>query len=119
MPAVSLGGAFKARSHEKVSTLTSAIGFTSTKYEYNPSTETPSTRVLQAEEVTITVETADIRWTCDGTTPTVTSGTALGHIASAGDVITLTGYDNIKNFKAINAVGASGATLRATFWFQQ
>jgi hypothetical protein len=121
MAIVYTNGVLKARTHEKVSTLTSSIGFASTSYDVSGALtgSDANFKLLNAEEAVITVETADIRWTIDGTVPTVTAGTALGHLASAGDVITISGYENIKAFRAINAVAASGSTLRATFMFRQ
>jgi hypothetical protein len=118
MAVIKTGGILRARAHEKVATLTSSTGLTSTNYILADPTGKLDKANL-ADEVVVTVETADIRWTMDGTVPTVTAGTGLGHIASAGDVITITGHEQIKAFRAINAVDASGANLRVTFLFRR
>ena len=117
MASVQVNGTLRARDHESITTLTSSTGLTSTKYVKESTANDPFSRIRHAVEVVITVEVADIRWTIDGTVPTVSAGTGLGHIASLGDDITITGHDNIKNFRAINAVAANGAALRITYFF--
>jgi len=102
---------------EEVATLTSSTGFTESLYAKVPTTNGEYAPTRWAKRALITVETADIRWTCDGTTPTVTSGTGVGHLASAADAIRLIGTSNIQRFRAINAVASSGSKLRATFFY--
>ena len=63
-----------------------------------------------AKAATLTVETAQIRWTCDGTTPTTTVGNPM----DAGDSIVISGAQNIKQFRAIRTGGTSGS-LNVTF----
>jgi hypothetical protein len=125
MAVIQIGGVLTARAHEKVTDLSSSAGFSAASYalttDVNSSSATTKVDTRpKAEEVIVTVETADIRWTIDGTTPVVTAtSNGTGHIASAGDVLTITGYDNIRRFRAINAVAASGAMLKATFMFRR
>lgn len=122
MAVVYTSGVLKARKHEKITTLTSATGLTSTNYSIDGPVgpDAKARKQLQAEEAIVTVEVADIRWTIDGTTPVVTAtSNGVGHLASAGDVLTITGAENIANFKAINAVNAAGSFIRATFLFRQ
>ena len=119
MAVIHVNGVLKARKHEKSASLTASTGFTSTNYDVTNVVGSNYFKTVYAEEVVVTIESNDVRWTVDGTTPTVTAGTALGHLASAGDVLTITGYENIKNFSAINAVAGSAATFRATFFFRQ
>ena len=91
--------------HESITVSTTAIGFTA-------ATITPSTAaapVPPAAFALATVETDQIRWTADGTTPTST----VGHLANAGDVIELHGYENVRNFRAIRVT--TDATLKASF----
>lgn len=118
--ASTVNGPRLAYAHEKITTLTSATSLTASTYNVARSAQSGGydsfDRTKRPLEAHITVETADIRWTADGTTPTVTAGTALGHIASAGDIITLIGYNNIANFKAINAVASSGSAIRVTYF---
>ncbi len=56
----------------------------------------------------VTLDTADIRYTVDGTTPTATSG----HAMVVGDKLWL-GYKEMRNFKAIRSGGSDGK-IRAT-----
>jgi len=53
----------------------------------------------------VQVETDSIRYRTDGTAPTSTDGT----LAYPGQVIEITEYEQLKNFKAIQADVASGA----------
>lgn len=50
------------------------------------------------------LETAEIRYTIDGTTVTTTVGT----IMSINDIVVLTGNDVLQNFRAIRTGGSSG-----------
>ena len=64
----------------------------------------------------ITVETAAIKFTTDGTLPTATSGTNYGHQMDAGQSYVIRGYKNIRKFKCINAVASNGAILKYTLF---
>lgn len=64
-----------------------------------------------AQFATITVETAAIRFTLDGTAPV---GGSLGHLVQAGQTIELYGPDQIAGFKAIRDTGVSAA-IEATY----
>jgi len=98
-----IAGIYKPYAYEAITVADTAIGLTSAKYMNSNTTEVRASRVM------ITVETAQVRYTYDGTTPT----SSVGHILNVNDVLTLVGDDAIKNFKAIR-VSASGA-LKATF----
>ena len=65
---------------------------------------------IPADHAFLTVETAQIRFTYDGTAPTTT----LGHLAEPGDVIKLDSAQSIKNFLAIRTGGVSGI-LQVTY----
>lgn len=52
----------------------------------------------------ISVETAPIRFTVDGTPPTIT----LGHLVSPNDVIRIDSAEDIAAFRAIRATATSG-----------
>ena len=60
----------------------------------------------------ITVETADIRFTEDGTLAGTTAASGMGHLMVVGQSYVVRGAYNIKNFSAINAVNASGSVLK-------
>lgn len=116
MATTHVNGPRLAYASERLGTLTSSTGLTAANYKQAVTTTSAAVDLQRlAEEALITVETADIRYTTDGTTPTTTATTAIGHLASAGTVISLVGYQNIKNFRAINAVASSGAAVYATF----
>ena len=65
----------------------------------------------KASEAQLSVETAQIRYTVDGTAPTTT----VGHIANDGDILVITGQQNLTKFKAIRT-GATSATLTVTYY---
>ena len=67
----------------------------------------------KAGNATITIETASIRGTFDGTAPV--DATSTGHVFAAGTVITLESYTQIQKFKAVR-VGGSDATINVTYW---
>lgn len=58
----------------------------------------------------ITVETAEIRFTTDGTAPTAT----VGHKVGPGYVIELDSSEDIVAFRAIR-VGSTSAVIQATY----
>lgn len=62
-----------------------------------------------AKKALITVETAPMRWRCDDD-PTST----VGHLLQPGDVLTLIGSANIRNFKAIRT-GATSAKISVSY----
>lgn len=63
-----------------------------------------------AQAATITVETAQIRWTKDGTAPTSTTG----HLANVGAIIFLDNAGDLWRFRAIRT-GATSGVLQATY----
>jgi hypothetical protein len=65
----------------------------------------------QAVSALLSLETAEIRYTLDGTVPT----TAVGHIMSAGQSMTLVNQHQLANFQAIRTGGTSGA-LKVTYF---
>jgi CO dehydrogenase/acetyl-CoA synthase alpha subunit len=58
----------------------------------------------------MTLETAQIRFTIDGTAPTTT----VGHILDIGDILKLDSAEDIAAFRAIRTGGTSGS-LRCTY----
>ena len=98
---------------ETIATTTSSIGFTSALIA--PTTGTFAGK--KARAAIISVETADIRFTIDGTTPTVTAGTGAGHLLPIGSSFIINGESNVENFRCINAVASSGAKVKCTLLF--
>ena len=86
---------------ETVTVAGTAIGGTAGTYV--PATYGPACRAF------MTVETASLRWRCDGTAPTAT----VGHLAVAGDSIEIEGIANVANFKAIKVT--DNATLQISY----
>lgn len=73
---------------------------------------------LQPLNALVTVRTASILFTLDGTTPTTLASTAnWGHQADAGQSFVLSSIEEIKQFKAINSVNGNGAVVFATFYY--
>jgi len=65
----------------------------------------------------ITVEDFGLNFTLDGTTPTVTAGTSAGHLMASGTSYVIRGYSNIKKFRCINAVNASGVITKYSMFY--
>lgn len=63
-----------------------------------------------AKAATITVESAQMRWTKDGTAPTTT----VGHLANVGTVIQLDNGNDLSKFRAIRT-GSTSADLHVTY----
>lgn len=93
-----------AYTHESITVADTAIGLTAANIAL-----ATSLHGRNVKQVTMTVETAQIRCCWDGTTPTTT----VGHIRNIGDVIELDGADAAK-FLAIRTGGTSGV-LKCTF----
>lgn len=111
-----INGAKIPYAYEKITATTASVGFTDSNIKQSVSTNAPFGVERVANEVLVTVETAAIRATFDGTTPTVTAGTGAGHLFDVGATFVITGYEAISKFRCINAVASSGAVVRATFW---
>ena len=92
-----------AYDHESIAVADTAVGLTAAKIALAASRFN-----LPLKKVVVTVETAPIRVTWDGTTPT----SSVGHTLNIGDLIELDASDAQK-FRAIR-VSASG-NIRATY----
>lgn len=91
-----------------------------TAYDFEKLTVSSTAQVLSASkylvsgerkatQAIITVEDDAIRFRMDGTAPTA----AIGHKLAVGSSVTLDGYDNIKNFKAIRVT--NDATIHVSY----
>lgn len=83
------------------------VGLTAAKLRPIPGSDGA---LKECKRVIMTVETAAMRYTYDGTAPT----TSLGHLVNAGDIIVLLGQPSLDNFRAIRTGGTS-ADLRVTY----
>jgi hypothetical protein len=104
----------EAGNYETLSSITAATGFTLSKLN---TTAIEGLKGLRCRAVLITVETASIVFTEDGTTPTTTTLGGTGHLLIPGEAKIITGQGNVKNFLCINAAAGSGATVHCTFYF--
>lgn len=84
-----------------VKTLTAAT------YVSKPTTAAPT---RSAQFATISVESNPLRYRLDGTDPDASTG----HLLAAGDVLFLSSYDDIANFKAIRQ-GGSDSTIMVSY----
>ncbi len=64
-----------------------------------------------AREAFLTLETAQIRWTINGTAPTA----LVGHLLEVGQTLTLKDQSEIANFKGFRTGGTSGV-LKVTYF---
>ena len=72
---------------------------------------------VRASAAFASVETADVRCTFNGTTPTTTAGGSVGHLFLSGTFINILENSDVKGFKCINAVDGSGAVVKVTIEF--
>lgn len=86
--------------------VTNAGVVTLTAATYGNHAATGDNRV-PARSAVITLETGNIRYTTDGTTPTTTA-TGVGHLATPVTTVTLEGLAEIKNFKMIAETVTAG-----------
>lgn len=81
---------------EQLTVATSSVGFTSSKISPNG--------LPEATRAYCRLETAEIRFTTDGTVPT----TLIGTILSISDILEVNGHDQLMQFRAIRTGGSSG-----------
>ena len=94
--------------YEAITVADSAIGFTQGKIVPGSG----SYEGMSAQEVYCTLETAAIRFTIDGTTPT----TSVGHLLNTGDTLKLSNPNMIQNFSAIRTASTNGS-LKVSYMF--
>lgn len=88
---------------EQVTVANASIGLTASKI--SPAATGGAAGSIQPTTASCRLETAEIRYTLDGTTtPTTTVGTQL----ETNDSLTITGHDLMANFRAIRTTGTSG-----------
>ena len=113
MANVTLNSPLKACDHASltVDATVGGVGFASADLSSRPTVNDPYDPVRYVSEVFCTLETAQIRYTLDGTAPTTT----VGHLLEIGDTLTIQGRDNIVRFRAIRT-GSTSGTIMATFF---
>ncbi len=90
-----------------------ATGFTTSKISKSTGTWTGQ----RATGAFITVEDNSINFTLDGSTPTQTGGTNVGHRLDAGQSRYIAGAQNVANFRCIDRTAGSAATVKATYFY--
>lgn len=90
---------------EQITVAAASIGFTTAKIDGQNGSHPQATIAVCRNE------TAEIRYTTDGTTPTSSVGTLL----EIGDYLGLTGNDQLTNFRAIRT-GSTSAKLNCTYY---
>jgi len=93
-------------SYEAITVSSTAVGFS--EGEKNPTTGLGKGQ--QVKEIFATVETDQIRYTVDGTTPT----DAVGHLVSAGQSISIKNVNAIQNFEMIRVT--TDASVKITYF---
>ena len=99
---IAISHTYGAGGYEAITVADTAIGFTAAKLL------TTTKKIARA--VFCTLETAQIRFTIDGTTPT----TSIGHLLEIGQTLTLENVADLTNFRAIRT-GSSSGSLRVTY----
>ena len=107
------------RVFERIATLTSSTGLTAATYDVSITSGTTGEfdRIRHPSKALVQCEGFTIKWTVDGTTPTVTAGTNIGFLAAVGDFIEIEGYENIAKFRCINAVASSGSSIQVAYFY--
>jgi len=93
-----------AYANESITVADTAIGFMAAKIDLSTSLYGRSVK-----RVLVTIETAPIRFTADGTAPT----SSIGHLLNIGDVLICDGSD-ARKFRAIRAGSVSGV-IKCTY----
>lgn len=65
----------------------------------------------------IMAKTASVTFTLSGAVPTLAAGTDIGIPLPTNSYYMVEGFDNVKNFQAINTVNASGGVLRTILFY--
>lgn len=104
---------------EKLSTtLTSSVGLTATKYtKTGGSLCRDASAACTARAALISVETAAVRCTFDGSTAVVTGASQTGHLLNSGDSYVVRGATNVSQVRCINAVASNGAVMMISYYW--
>jgi hypothetical protein len=97
-----IAGLFQAFAHEKLTCSGAVQGFTAGTMN--------ATNKRKAVRAVVTIEDAPVRYNWDGSVPTASAG----HLANAGDVLIVLGYDALANFQIIKQ-GATTAYAMVTY----
>jgi hypothetical protein len=112
MSDVAFFGKLDQYARERITVSTTAVGFTTSTLEnWQTHTENQVAKDHKASVVLITVVTNGIYYTTDGTTPSASAGNEL----TTGDQLTLSGFQKLKDFRAIRNSG-SDATVEVFYY---
>lgn len=93
-----------------IDTTSGGVPLTASKYDA-VLTANGITTTRHANRAVITVEDQSLRWTVDGTAASDT----VGHLAAAGDVFQVEGYESIVKFRARRS-GGTNSNIRVTYF---
>lgn len=99
-----LSEVYMSAAYESITANTTAVGFTAAKIA--------STNGGQIVGALVSCETAQVRFTLDGTT---VNASTSGHLLNSGDIMEVWGGNDLKNFKAIRT-GATNGALKVTYY---
>jgi len=99
--------ATQAYDYEAVTVSNTAIGCTAAKLTYTPTLG----NARKAHEIHVTIETDSVRYRFDGGTPTA----AIGHLATAGTVISIKGPANLAKFLMIRVTTDASAKITYSY----
>jgi len=98
---------FETHAYEEITSTTSATSITTATINTDDDEKT-------TQRAYILVTGQDVRWLCDGTTPT----TSLGNVTVAGDWIQIIGLADIQNFAFIRDTASGTATCHVNLQLQ-
>lgn len=98
-------GMKQAFATERITVSNTAVGLTVDTYNNAGAAVDVRRRATGAR---VSIETAAIRFTEEGSTPVITGGSEVGALGNVNDVIYLDGYGAIAGFKAIRNTGTDG-----------
>ena len=99
--------ATQAYDYEAITVSNTAIGCTAAKLSFTPTLG----QIRKAHEIHVTIETDSVRYRFDGGTPT----SSVGHLATAGTVISVKGPHNLARFLMIRVTGDASAKITYSY----
>jgi hypothetical protein len=69
-----------------------------------------------AQAARVTVEIAAIYYLLTGESP-ASGSPGTGHLLSVGDIMTIEGVSDVKNFRCVDKTGSGGAKVKVTTFF--
>ena len=70
----------------------------------------------QAQQARVTVEISAIYYLLTGGDP-VSGSPGTGHLLNVGDIMTIDGTNDVRNFRCVDKTGSGGAKVKVTTFF--